>query len=116
EYADSVLIGQGRHLQRLFFFCHSTARTIANLAYGVGAMKCAVQSICCQLHTIAEAAEGKQQHYSGQIFKTLSGADLNEILCAAREACEALGGAVARAEERERVLTKYGYPTDGGAA
>ena len=80
-------------------------------------MKCAVESICCQLRTIAEAAEGKQQHYSGQIFRTFTSKDLHEIFCATRDVYEALSSAMALAEEKERTLREFGYvPPDGSAA
>jgi hypothetical protein len=67
-------------------------------------MKCAVESICCQLRTLAEAAEGKQQHYSGQIFRTFTSKNLHEIFCATRDVYEALSSAIALAEEKERAV------------
>jgi hypothetical protein len=79
-------------------------------------MKSAVQSICCQLRTIAEAAAGNQQFYSGLVFNALSASDLRQILATAQEASEALICVIARAEDKERALSEVGYVPPGGAA
>jgi hypothetical protein len=77
-------------------------------------MKHIVNSICCQLNTITEAARDKHNASGVRMFEPISARDLQEIWYAARDLYEALDAALARADYEERVQDHCG--PKGGAA